>query len=250
MSTQVYVNNNIDFRIVAAHAIAQFKQNQAFDLNELVNNPHFKFSKESREIMLLNYDYWFSFIMKIERIFVKRHGNKPIHHDLFDRIKIMIHDTIKEIDDVMNENPTFFNINAKKLLNDDNSIFKQYLLQVLDEKILDKSIFIAFPSLVVAISDSLNNLLFQLQEIEYLTDSDIKSNAFISFTEQCEHINKLENINIILERAKCYNMCFGVSSFHIKNYTNKDISNEISKVFADTNFNITKIINVNDALKH
>jgi len=66
-----YAQNNINFRIVSSHTISKFKEAQAFDFNE-INTAEYKdkFSKSTREIVLIEYDYWFNFLLEVERYFL------------------------------------------------------------------------------------------------------------------------------------------------------------------------------------
>jgi len=64
-----YIPNNINFRIVSSTSIAKFKQDQAYDFNEIIKQRDV-ITAPAREVILLEYDHWFKWIVKLEKVFL------------------------------------------------------------------------------------------------------------------------------------------------------------------------------------
>lgn len=238
----MYTPNNINFRIVSSNAISQFKLDQAFDFNELVNNESdVDFTVESREILLLNYEIWFRYILKLERLFITHSESKNVEGTTTAYMIASAEDAIENIENIMISNPEFFGTGIKDTIKKANGIYHQQIGASISNA-FDNSIYTAFPLIVTAISSALHNLLFMLQECEYLLKSKTKSHAFLSV-----HTSTTEAIlgddmthNAIIERAIAYREAYGVESFEIKSYED-GIDTNLIALMESHGFTITNI---------
>lgn len=214
----MYTPNNIRFRIVSSNSIAQYKMDQAFDFNELVNNADYSFSQESREILLLHYELWFRFIIRIERVLIKNGNATDDIGTLAQNFVMLARDICSEIDDVTQSHPNLFKSHTKTLV---KKAFAPFLLWIFDTIAnTDKdNMYVAFPKIVTTISASLHNILFILQEIESIkANAGDSSKHFLSYTEETEAVRSVVNSCPMQIRAKLYKAAFGSDSFNIKNY--------------------------------
>lgn len=67
MHPRKHVSNNIEYRIATANALASFKRDQGFIMGQVAHNPHHKFSRLAKEIMLLKYDVWYDYLNEVEQ---------------------------------------------------------------------------------------------------------------------------------------------------------------------------------------
>lgn len=214
----MYTPNNIRFRIVSSNSVAQYKMDQAFDFNELVNNADYSFSQESREILLLHYELWFRFIIRLERVLIKNGNATDAIGSLAENFVMLAQDICSEIDDVTQSHPNLFKSHTKTLV---KKAFAPFLLWIFDTiaNTGKDNMYVAFPKIVTTISSSLHNILFILQEIESIKDHATDSSKhFLSYTEETETVRSITKSCPMQIRAKLYKTAFNLESFHIKNY--------------------------------
>lgn len=237
-----YYPNNIKFRIISSSAIARFKADQAFDFNELINNHTNSFSREAREIVLLNYDIWFSFILNLEKQFIRtKHDGEIIGDDLVSKILFDAKRTVNEIVLTMKENPQIF----RKTLADYSSLelaISPYLKLFFDdiENIKNDSMYVGFPKIVSSLSKVLLNILAILNEMEHIKSSL----PFLIYSPMTKEIYSRFKENCLLERAKIYKNKNGNSTFLIKNYTDLEIDERILLDFGFTDISISGVVEV------
>jgi len=217
----MYSPNNIRFRIVSSSAIARFRQDQAFDFNELINNEAYSFSAEARETLLLNYDLWFKFILRLEKVLIRNHQSTEKLGALVEHIEMFAHEVVTEIDDIVRSHPTIFDSHSKSshAIRKAYGLYHEYLLKLLLGCRGD-SMYVAFPKIVNAISNCLHNLLFILHEVENLK----KGNAFLSYTLEVDELIDALGHCPLTYRAKLYHETFGIDQFVIKNYTSGEVN--------------------------
>jgi hypothetical protein len=235
---KIYTPNNIRFRIVSSAALAQYKLDQAFDFNELINNAEYSFSQESRETLLLNYEIWFRFVCRLERILIRNEHAQEKLGILAEHISMFASDILSELDDIIQAHPTIFNVHTKTTVKKAYSVFIDYIFKVIGDT-ENESMYVAFPKIVTAISNSLHNLLFILHEVEHLKSKD--GNYFLSFTDEAEEIiTRLGTCPLIL-RAKLYSEMFGVTSFAVKNYSCIELDQSCVEYFKSLGFTLTGV---------
>lgn len=234
----MYTPNNIRFRIVSSASLAQYKSDQAFDFNELINNSEYSFSQESRETLLLNYELWFRFVCRLERILIRNEKAQDHLGELADHIRMFAGDILSELDDVIQGHPSIFHLHSKTTVKKAYSVFIDYIYQVIDES-KTESMYVAFPKIVTAISNSLHNLLFILHEVEHLRKG--MGENFLSFTDEAEDIIKKLGICPLITRANVYRSVFGVAEFKIKNYSSIEIDQSCVEYFISQGFKLTGV---------
>jgi hypothetical protein len=241
----MYTPNNIRFRIVSSVAIAQFKQDQAFDFNELINNEAYSFSTEARETLLLNYEVWFKFICHLERIFIRSLHNKDLILSLADVLRNMAVETLKEVNDVIQTHPSIFHSSdpTTALVAKAHLPFSEHVFATIAES-KDSNMYVAFPKIVNAISNSLHNLLFILHEVENLKKQD--GNAFLSLTEEILEIREQRGIFPLCDRAKLYREEYNVQDFLVKNYTGKPVDPVIVGILQEAGIYVTGVFDLNN----
>jgi hypothetical protein len=234
----VYTPNNIKFRIISSTSLAQFKHDQAFDFNELINNDAYSFSSESRETLLLNYEVWFKFICLLEKIFIKSVHTDDTISTLASTIHYVAIDTIAELSTVIKQHPEIFRKHSSPhgIINTAHTAFVNEVLRVIDG-CGDDTMYIAFPKIVSAISSSLHNLLFILHEVEKLNNK--KGHYFLSLTDEILALTKNSKSNPLVDRAVMYQDTFGVSKFVLKNYTNSELSKGFFEQMDEAGITIT-----------
>lgn len=212
----MYSPNNIRFRIVSSSAIAQFRQDQAFDFNELINNLEYSFSPEAREILLLNYDMWFRFILRLEKVLIRNHHSSDALGSFVNHLEMFARETVNEIHDTMASHPEMFGLRrpVSAAIDKAYKMFTDHVMRVIVGT-SKETMYSAFPIVVTALSNCLNNLLFVLHETENLA----KGQPFLSYTEEVREILDATDVCSLTQRAKLY----GAESFVIKNYTNREV---------------------------
>lgn len=220
----MYTPNNIRFRIVSSSAIAHFKQDQAFDFNELINNEAYSFSPEARETLLLNYELWFKFICNLEKMMIRTLHSNDLLGDMTESIGQLAKDVLVELKDVIQTHPTIFNSTAPttSLVMRAHAPFSENVFDVIAGS-SNNTMYIAFPKIVTAISNMLHNLLFILHEVENLKHDDGDHNDFLSMTQEVLEIWRITGVCPLQTRAKLYSETFAVNVFGLKNYSGQPI---------------------------
>jgi hypothetical protein len=218
-----YTPNNIRFRIVSSGAIAQFKSDQAFDFNELINNDSYKFSAAARETLLLNYEVWFKFILRLEKILIRSLKSSEKLGELVLILKEAAKDILNEVKDVVHTHPAIFTSDDHSMTligRAHNPFVENVFAEILSCS--TESMYTAFPNICAAISNSLHNLLFILHEVENLKHQE--DYGFLSMTEEVVDIWAKTGTCLLADRAVFYKDIFGVDTFYLKNYSGKPIS--------------------------
>lgn len=236
----MYTPNNIRFRIVSSAAIAQFKQDQAFDFNELINNEAYSFSPEARETLLLNYEVWFKFICRLEKMMIRTLHANDLLGELTLSIDMMAKDILVELADVIQTHPTIFNSTSPlvMLITKAHAPFSLHVFDVIAET-RDQTMYLAFPRIVNAISNHLHNLLFILHEVENLKKEN--GNDFLSMTEEVVQIWKETGACALVARAVLYREAFNVHDFAVKNYSGEPIDPACFELLHEVGINVKAV---------
>lgn len=221
-----YASNNIEFRIVSSNAICQFKADQAFDFNELVHNQVYKFSHKNREILLLAYDTFFGYILQLEKCFVRNNTQNMITEELLHTILSLYDECIISINSILLDHSSFFDHKSVEILKLTHSHFIAYTRRQISS-VENTSIMIAFPTIVNILSEILNDLLYEIHEVDFLLYGDkTHCTPFLSFSRTCYEMYA-SNIDILSERLSIYKKYFPLcESFAIKNYTHHIVNIE------------------------
>jgi hypothetical protein len=238
----MYTPNNIHFRIVSSKTLAQFKHDQSFDFAELVYNPKVKFGAESREVVLLNYEEWFNFLLLLEKYFISLNDKVNLTDKHAQYILDMMNATTSRINHVMTENPQHFGELARKVVeNIGRPILVKHLFKGVS-KMVGSNIYTAFPYVTTLISETLHQGLLALAEYEALDANateavlNCESYAFsvsASAPPSCE---------LALAKAKQYKTEYGVNSFRVNDYTlDKETLNAVVRKLNDNGFSVSHI---------
>jgi hypothetical protein len=241
-----YVQNNINFRIVSSHTISKFKEAQAFDFNE-INTAEYKdkFSKATREIVLIEYDYWFKFILEVERYFLQYGEEKNLTSCCSVKIKPILDQVFTYIEDILISHDELFSNSLISYVIKIHEIAKQPLAEMLNE-LEGLSIFIAFPMVTKIISAYLQMVMFSMFEFNHnVINSKMEKEKILCFTDLVDFDSKYEKIYAITERACLMKQMFGVREFTIKNYKHVDAPH-IEAVFKQLEEKGIRILNLSD----
>lgn len=239
-----YVPNNINFRITSSHVVSKFKSDQSFDLNEVVNSKNYRFTKESREFLLLNYDIWSKCVMRLERICITHHDASGLSESFLRTVDHIIDTAFSDINDIVISNHFLFNKKQFDVLKQIEDYHRSVLTRVVDHCV-GKTIYYTFPKIVSVISASLHNILFQLQEIEILMSDEPEK--IINLSDDFDNaLSAKTDYNLLIEKIKVYSSSFNVDEFVLKNYSDIDphvIERLITNIESDTRANIKRIEN-------
>ena len=221
-----YIYNNIDFRIVSAKSIANFKECQAFDFNELVKNEK-DFSSQSKEALLLEYEHLFKFILRLERLFLlySKESNLIIKDELINNL----YNAFDDIDELEASYTDIFSTELRQFIRLAHHYYFNILVQeimVILETIDPEEATVAkmYPKLVNLITDYLQALLINLYEFEYNTNNN--TGNFLCFTK-LDAFSLTGNSEAFAKKLEFYNK-FGSEFFDFKNYSERDIP-EVTK---------------------
>jgi hypothetical protein len=244
----MYTPNNIRFRIVSSAAIAQFKQDQAFDFNELINNEAYSFSAEARETLLLNYEVWFKFICRLEKMMIRTLHANDLLGELTLSIDMLARDILTELEDVIQTHPTIFNATSPttQLIAKAHFPYTNNVFDVISS-CREQTMYLAFPRIVNAISNSLHNLLFILHEVENLKKED--GHNFLSMTEEVIEIWNATGVCPLQTRAALYYVTFNAYEFSIKNYSGVPINPECIELLTAVGI-VVKSVDALDNFEH
>lgn len=232
-----YIKNNINFRIVSSNAISQFKSAQAFDFNEISCNGR-EFSEPTREILLLEYEYWFKWILRVEKLFLLLNvADSAV--ELEKPLVTSIDYLLSDIEEVISYYPEQF---SHELINY-VSIFHQTYLSVLISQIkkhLKSEVYSAYPQLVNCVSSFLQQIVFILHDYDNNILSK-KDNPFLSFTNISINAAELNGYSNLVERAEFFKEHFNINNFVLKNYSDVTNPESIIKKLTDSGINIIDI---------
>lgn len=223
-----YIKNNIQFRIVSSNAIAKFKAGQAFDFNEITNIDS-SFASATREVLLLEYEYCFKWIMRVEKLFLMlTDDEKPI--SLNKTLTTSIEYLFSDIEEVMSFYPELFDTKLIAYVEDyHNSYLEMMWTNITDA--LNNNVYYAYPKIVNIISTYLQQTMFILHDYDNNTISK-KEFAFLSLTDPSviRTLNTNKQCHLV-NRADFFNKEFNINTFILKNYSSyTDIENIISQL--------------------
>lgn len=236
-----YTLNNISFRITSSTALSQFKAGQAFDFNELIRLNKDYFSRASREALLLNYDLWFRWLLRLEKTFLVKESNVSLLNES-DTLIVSLKYQLDEVVEVMKHHPTVFNESIIRLMRIGHKPTNALFIEGVREALLD-NIFVAYPKIVNLLSKKLHGLLFELHEFEF---AQKPGEEFISFTDTSRVSYTKLGYYPTIERAKFFRDEFNIKDFVIKNYANEDINASVLKLLADNNITVRQTVQIDN----
>ena len=212
-----YIPNNINFRIVSSNALAKFKQDQAYDFNELNQNKQL-FSNEAKEVILLEYDHWFKWLVRLEKIFLML-GEDENPEVLISRIDLFFNTELEDIKDVMRLHTEFFSKEITKFVENMHVTASKAFTSIVSQTLKNDAVFSAFPKIAVFISDYLQQLLMGMYEIQSILKNE---KPFIKLTTGANDIYKISNICFIYDRIIFFRDKYNITEFLIVNLTSNE----------------------------
>jgi len=229
--------NNIGFRVVSSKCIEVYKNAQGFALSEVSRRSIHTFSKTSREILLLEYDVWFRWLIEVEAL-LKNDGE----------VKESTKKAIVELSDVytnsmertISTHPEVFDSNYVNVWRESYKLVHNYMKkEILLSTASDISGLMSYVTAVILAV--LNTTLHELYEIDTLVYT--QDLMFISICDICvsyKTLNRGDNC-LLLERLEVYRKTrnFG-DSIIVKNYLDTYPADKIKRL-TDAGYSIIEV---------
>ena len=233
---KTYIPNNINFRIVSSNALAKFKQDQAYDFNEINQNRE-TFSDASKEIILLEYDHWFKWLVRLEKVFLMAADDTSY---LLKKVETLFISEMEDLKDVTEVHTEYFPRESLQFTYYMHQIAYEAFVIIIKKTLSTPIDFSAYPIIVTFISDYLQQLLKGLEELENICDSNNKS---------CDVIYTQSGVNICEQSGICFPSCridyffnkYNITEFNIKNSTGSDIQQDCFQFINKPNLKIASI---------
>lgn len=205
MASPTFIKNNIQFRIIASKALEAYKHNQAFLLNELCFGTY-EFGGSAKETLLLLYDVWFRWTLKLER-YCLTSGNPFTERDIT-RLKTEAQETQETVYSIMVAHPNDFEETFLEVWRNCHKHIDNYILSVIRSQ-QEKPPTEAFPAIVSQLNICLTSTLYELHEIDSIMRG---KRPFLSFDELSVRYHDITGLSIPVERYKVYEELLGTSS--------------------------------------
>ena len=236
---KTYIPNNINFRIVSSNALAKFKQDQAYDFNEL-NKHRDILSAPAREVILLEYDHWFKWAVRLEKVFLLLSDDEKTY-SLIQKTEAMLQTEMDDIHDVMLIYTDFFSGELTSFVNFMHRYSLESLRVAIALTLKDNDMFSAFSKIVFYISIYLQQVLLGLREIEFLLKNKEKTVGHLFYSGYCKETCHASGICPIAERSKYYKNEFGTTVFEVKNMTREKMTCDCKERVKQYDITITEI---------
>lgn len=217
-----YIPNNINFRIVSSTSIAKFKQDQAYDFNEIIKQRDV-ITAPAREVILLEYDHWFKWIVKLEKVFLLL-NEEDKNDTLIQKTDVLLRNEMDDILDIMSIYTDFFSSDLTAFINYVHRYSVETLKVAITITLKDNDIFSAFSKIVYFISVYLQQVLLALQEIELILHNKKEKIYKLHYSGFCKDTCHLSGICPIAERSKYYKDNFGKKVFVLHNHTREQMT--------------------------
>lgn len=216
-----YQENNIEFRISSAEAIAEFKEVQAHSFLQL-SRREFDFDKGARECVLLSYDRFSAWLLTVERMFLAEKSNVLCSEIRESVIESFIQE-LRGIERVCEDNPHIFSPMIIEYLN----IIHAYTTNIIPSinSVMCNSTAISFSFITGYLSDYLQHLLLSMHEYN---NNIIKKRApFICISKFSFNFNEFQSAK---NRIAFHRKYVGDGAvFKLQNYTDNKIDSELLK---------------------
>jgi hypothetical protein len=212
---KTYSYNNIMFRIASADAFSKFKAAQAHSLIQ-VSRKEFKFKDDVREVLLLSYDVFSSWLLHIERTFLVN-SLHTLPADFAATIQLDFNEVFKAIEEVIAENADIFSSKLAKFINNVHTYSRSLLAFHLHHG-FTKDATRAYGALAGICTLYLQHLLLALHEFN--NNSYLKQAPFICVCgfDTAPHTAEVY-LNATITRARYFNEQYGLNNFTVKSYT-------------------------------
>ena len=215
---KTYIPNNINFRIVSSNALAKFKQDQAYDFNE-INQNRDTFSDASKEIILLEYDHWFKWLVRLEKVFLMAADDTSY---LLKKVETLFVSEMEDLKDVTGVHTEYFPRESLQFTNYMHQIAYDAFGITVKKALETGEVFSAYPIIVTFISDYLQQLLKGLEELEFICKNK-EQHCILNHTNSAVSICKLSGICFPSCRAIYFSNKYNINLFNIINHTQTEI---------------------------
>lgn len=237
-----FIPNNIHLREVSSLCIAKYKNSQAFALSQLSANAKHVFSKSAKEILLLQYDIWFQWLITVETMLRE---NIDSEDSIANEVIKISDDYAGEYKMILLTNPLVFDEKFSLLWLEVHSLLYVYLQTKIKESTTKDAMTFMVEVTDVLIS-VMNNTLFELHEIDAVFN---REQIFVSFDDLCLDYDIVMNKNcLLIDRLKSYSKFRKFTDVIVKDYSSKhdainntQVQEALKKSFADSNFFIQEI---------
>lgn len=229
----MYQQNNIEFRIASADAIGKFKTTQAHSFIQVCRR-EFEFDISSREAVLLSYDRFSSWLMKLEKLFLREEEKRKPSKALLDLTMATFIDELRHIEGTCIENPTVFApglVEFVKIIH----TYAPTLMRAGVDMAFTQTPSRAFASLANCLSDYLQHVLISMHE--YNNNLVLMKEPFICVAPFCLMQRKSKkNCDLISLRTRASYFRKKIHGedvlFTLKNYCEEDMFDEASVTLA------------------
>lgn len=225
-----YIRDNISLRKASSFAKSEFLQAEHYYL-ELITTGSFIFDDITRQIVLLYYDNFFKFVIRLERYFIFTENNLNQNY-----IFAEFRSTFTDIYDIMRSNPIEFgdNDNYIKQVQESNDIILD-ALGILCKNLQGMNTDEIFIKIINFTNLYIQDLIHILHEIQ-----NLKTQLEPPFLSMTSYIFQLLPFGIfgLTHRANLYRKFYGVNHFVIKKYI--DIPDSCIENLEQNNFTLAK----------
>lgn len=209
-----YQKNNIMFRIASAEAISNFKAAQSAAFIQLARK-ELGFDESAKESILLEYDRFSHWALKIEKICLSAAG-KSLGDTVIKIVSGNLMDELSIIESVMDRHPNIFNGDVSPFVKMIHHYASDIILKSFDD-LVDERVDAGFLKIIDIVSNYLRHLLLAFHEY----NNNIISKTDAPFVCGSGFSTETQNPNFtpVLNRANFY-IDRGVGrSFIFKNYS-------------------------------
>lgn len=215
----MYRQNNIEFRIASADAIGRFKAAQANSLLQVCRK-EFDFGVAAREVVLLSYDRFSSWLFAVEKAFLDEELQRP-STGLMQHVAKTFGETLYGIERTCAQNPNVFTPEISDFL----SVLHRASLEVINDE-LDIEFrgrsSKEFSRIVELTTTYLEQILIAMHE--YNNNIVLKKSPFVCVS----NFSRLSARFTPIKTRAHYFREHGVAGvFLLKNYTTEDLSDAV-----------------------
>lgn len=224
-----YQRNNIIFRIASSDAIGKFKCMQAGAFVELARKD-LKFNEIAKEIVLLEYDRFSQWLLRIERICLSA-GEGPMLQSLRQAIQESYREEIRVVENVLDAHPDVFCTKAVAFTRIIHGYATNLMLDRMAES-MNETVDRAFEQVVMFVTNYLQHILMSMHEFNnnYLLKN---KPPFLCLVDSIVNVSTgTDRFSSMLERAKFFNTVGCGDTYALKNYASKDMFGAAHEVLA------------------
>lgn len=229
----MYQQNNIEFRIASAGAIGKFKTTQAHSFIQ-VSRREFEFDISSREVVLLSFERFSSWLVKLEKLFLREEEKRKPSKALQDLVLTTFTDELRQIEGTCLENPMVFSNGVVEFLKIIHTYAPVLMKSGLDMAFAENPSR-AFAALTDCLSDYLQHVLISMHEFN--NNLVLLKEPFICVAPFCLMQRKTKkNCDLISLRTRAAFFRKKIQGdevlFILKNYCEEDMFDEAAITLA------------------